>query len=89
MIDLSTASEVSRTGIGLGTIIAVVLSWDRSKSILWAIFHGLLSWIYVIYFAITDRQHHTGKAILYVILSIVLAHLLIVGFLVTARYFTQ
>ncbi len=36
-------------GIGLGTIIAVVISWSRNKSILWAIIHGLLGWLYVIY----------------------------------------
>ena len=36
-------------GIGLGTIIAVVISWSRNKSILWAIVHGLLGWLYVIY----------------------------------------
>jgi hypothetical protein len=36
-------------GIGLGTIIAVVVSWSRNKSILWAIIHGILGWFYVIY----------------------------------------
>ena len=35
--------------IGLGTIIAVVVSWSRNKSILWAIVHGILGWLYVIY----------------------------------------
>lgn len=36
-------------GIGLGTVIAVVVSWSRNKSILWAIIHGILGWLYVIY----------------------------------------
>ncbi|MEO9210087.1 MAG: hypothetical protein ABI208_03265 [Ginsengibacter sp.] len=36
-------------GIGLGTIIAVVVSWSRNHSILWAIIHGFLGWLYVIY----------------------------------------
>ena len=31
-------------GIGLGSIIAVVASWSRNKSILWAIVHGLMGW---------------------------------------------
>ena len=35
--------------IGLGSIIAVVVSWSRNKSILWAIIDGLLGWLYVIY----------------------------------------
>jgi hypothetical protein len=42
-------------GVGLGAVIAVTASWDRNKSILWAIPHGFLSWIYVIYFALTRR----------------------------------
>jgi hypothetical protein len=50
--------EVTRTvyvsnGIGLGAAIAVVCSWQRNRSILWAILAGILSWIYVIYFALT------------------------------------
>jgi len=36
-------------GVGLGTIIAVVVSWSRNHSILWAIIHGILGWLYVIY----------------------------------------
>ena len=42
-------------GIGLGSVIAVVCSWQRNRSILWAILAGILSWLYVIYFAI-DRK---------------------------------
>ena len=43
-------------GIGLGTIIAVVLSWSRNKSILWAIIHGILGWLYVIYVIIAGKK---------------------------------
>ena len=42
-------------GVGLGTIIAVAISWTRNKSILWAIVHGILGWLYVIY-AIIVRE---------------------------------
>lgn len=45
-----TAAE---SGIGLGSAIAVVCSWQRNRSILWAILAGILSWLYVIYFAAT------------------------------------
>lgn len=41
-----------RTGIGFGTALAIAISWSVNKSILWAIVHGVLSWAYVIYFAI-------------------------------------
>ena len=41
------------SGIGLGSILAVVMSWTRNKSILWAIIHACLGWIYVVYYALT------------------------------------
>ena len=43
-------------GIGLGTIIAVVISWSRNKSILWAIIHGILGWFYVIYAILVKKK---------------------------------
>ncbi len=48
-----TTTVVSQTGIGLGSAIAVVCSWQRNRSILWAILAGIFSWLYVIYFALT------------------------------------
>ncbi|MDW0116676.1 hypothetical protein QTL97_06990 [Sporosarcina thermotolerans] len=44
-------NKVVEGGIGLGTCLAVVISWSVHKSILWAIFHGILSWLYVLYYA--------------------------------------
>jgi hypothetical protein len=43
-------------GVGLGTIIAVVISWGRNKSILLAIIHGILGWLYVIYALIVPKK---------------------------------
>jgi hypothetical protein len=40
------------TGIGLGTLIAVIVSWTVNHSIGWCILHGILGWIYVIYYLI-------------------------------------
>jgi fucose permease len=51
-----TQSAVIENGVGLGAVIAVVVSWHRNRSILWAIIHGILSWIYVIYYAITRDE---------------------------------
>lgn len=51
----SVTTTITQGGIGLGSVIAVVASWDRNRSILWAIIHGLLSWVYVIYFALTGK----------------------------------
>ena len=43
-------------GIGLGTLIAVLVSWSRNKSILWAIIHGILGWLYVIYALLVPKR---------------------------------
>lgn len=42
-------------GIGLGTVLAVVVSWERNKSVLLAFLHGIFSWLYVIYFVLTRK----------------------------------
>jgi hypothetical protein len=54
-ITSQTTNTVAETGIGLGSAIAIVCSWQRNRSILWAILAGILSWFYVIYFALTRR----------------------------------
>jgi len=48
--------SILKDGVSLGSIIAAVISWDRNKSILLAIFHALLSWIYVIYAAFFTKE---------------------------------
>lgn len=53
--------RVVQTGVGLGSVIAVVCSWERNKSILWAILAGLFSWFYVFYFALTRNPDETKK----------------------------
>ena len=39
-------------GIGMGSIIAMVLSYLKWHSLGWLIVHGFFSWFYVIYYAI-------------------------------------
>jgi hypothetical protein len=55
-ISKSTTQTITQSGIGLGSVIAVVTSWDRNKSILWALIHGILGWLYVIYYAFTRSE---------------------------------
>ncbi len=45
--------EATKAGIGLGSAIAVAISWSLHQSILWAIVHGFLGWFYIVYFALT------------------------------------
>jgi hypothetical protein len=33
----------------LGGTLAVVISWQENHAVLWAVLHGFLSWLYVIY----------------------------------------
>ncbi len=40
-------------GITFGSALAIAISWSAHKSILWAILHGLVSWLYVIYYEVT------------------------------------
>ena len=47
-----SASGTVTAGIGFGTALAIAISWSANKSILWAILHGVFSWLYVIYYAI-------------------------------------
>jgi hypothetical protein len=46
------ASGAAKVGIGFGSALAITISWSANHSILWAIIHGFLSWIYVIYYAL-------------------------------------
>ena len=47
-----TVKNTAKAGISFGSCLAMVISYTSWHSIPWAIFHGLLSWVYVIYFAI-------------------------------------
>ena len=42
-----------RAGVGFGSALAIAISWSANHSILWAIVHGIFSWLYVIYYALT------------------------------------
>ena len=42
----------AKYGIGFGSALAIAISYSNNHSILWAIIHGIFSWLYVIYFAL-------------------------------------
>lgn len=46
----SKTSEAARSGIGFGVCLAIVISWSLHKSVFWAILHGLLGWLYVVWY---------------------------------------
>ena len=39
-------------GLGMGAILAMIISYTKWQSIGWAILHGALNWAYVIYYII-------------------------------------
>jgi hypothetical protein len=43
----------TQIGLSLGSVLAIVCSMKRNHSIIWAIIHAFLGWIYVIYYIIT------------------------------------
>ena len=43
----------TQAGIGLGSALAVAISWSLHKSIVWAIVQGFFGWFYVLYYALT------------------------------------
>jgi hypothetical protein len=44
--------ESAKYGVTFGSALAMAISFDTNHSILWAIIDGILSWLYVIYFAL-------------------------------------
>jgi hypothetical protein len=44
--------EGAKYGIGFGSALAITISYSTNHSVLWAIIHGILSWLYVIYFVL-------------------------------------
>lgn len=44
------SSRSTSTGLGVGNVIAAVLSWTVNHSILWAILHCIFGWFYIVYY---------------------------------------
>jgi len=48
--------NVMKSGIGFGACLAMIISWSRNQSVLWAIIHGILGWFYVIWYVLFLRH---------------------------------
>ncbi len=49
------SAQVARAGVSFGSALAIAISWSEHHSIIWAIIHGIFSWLYVLWFALTRR----------------------------------
>ena len=45
-------SIVIQHGASFGAALAMVISFNLNHSILWAIVHGIFSWLYVLYYGL-------------------------------------
>jgi hypothetical protein len=52
MSDNKRSMVAGGSGISLGSLLAVILSWTVNKSILWCIAHAFCGWFYVIYYLV-------------------------------------
>lgn len=50
---LAVKDKFVRYGVSFGTALAISLSFFHNRSVLWAIIHGLLGWLYVAYHVLT------------------------------------
>lgn len=50
---LGRSVQYAKAGVSFGSALAIAISWSEHHSIIWAIVQGFLSWLYVIYYAIT------------------------------------
>ncbi|MEI6915298.1 MAG: hypothetical protein WCL39_09225 [Armatimonadota bacterium] len=44
-------------GVGCGSIIAGLISWDHTQSVLWTFLHIVFGWLYVIHALVVGRAH--------------------------------
>lgn len=49
---IEVGKSSSKAGIGFGAVLAMVISYTHWQSIGWAILHGLMGWVYVLYYII-------------------------------------
>ena len=49
---VSVSAGQTKAAVGFGCVLAICLSWTANKAIAWACIHGLLGWLYVIYYLI-------------------------------------
>ncbi len=48
--------SVVNYGISFGTALAIVISFNKNQSVVWAMIHGFFSWFYVIYYLIFKKK---------------------------------
>ena len=52
IINTKNVTENITKGVSFGAVLAMVISYVKWQSIGWTVLHGLLNWVYVIYYVI-------------------------------------
>ena len=55
-------NKTAKAGISFGSALAIVISYTTWHSVACAILHGVLGWIYVIYFVLKYRSARSSHA---------------------------
>jgi hypothetical protein len=48
--------KIVMQGLSFGTPLAIVISYHKNRSVLWAIIQGFFTWFYVFYFLLTREN---------------------------------
>ena len=51
----TVVEKTVKTGVSFGSALAMAISFSTWHSVGWAIVHGVLGWIYVIYYVLQYR----------------------------------
>ncbi len=46
---MSNSTVISR-GVGVGSVMAMIISWSVNHSFWWMLLHGIFGWFYIIYY---------------------------------------
>ena len=51
-VNKTVVEKTVKTGISFGSALAMVVSYVNWHSLFWAIVHGLMGWVYIVYYVI-------------------------------------
>ncbi len=51
-VNKTVVEKTVKTGISFGSALAMVVSYVNWHSLFWAIIHGLMGWVYIVYYVI-------------------------------------
>ena len=56
---LGALFKIGGVSVGIGGLLAALLSWTRNSSVVWSVIHFFLGWFYVIHWLLTGGTKKT------------------------------